>query len=125
MMIRVVSMSYVALVAALIFGLYHVKLDTRALEKEKADLTENIGDANADISVLEAEWATRTSPDYLKPLVADYLPAMKPADPMQMSRLEKIPPRSTPDSSDQIEQLLSMVELRPGSHQLPRSRPTL
>jgi len=63
MMIRLVSMSYVALVAGLVFGLYHVKLETQALQKQKAELVKNIEHANSDISMLQAEWANRTAPD--------------------------------------------------------------
>ena len=126
MMIRLVSMSYVALVAALIFGLYHVKLETQSLEKEKAELSKSIDKANGDITVLQAEWATRTSPDYLKRLVAEHLPAMKPTEPMQLSSLSKVPLRTAPGTDDEIDKLLSMVELRPSGEQpSPHAPPTL
>jgi hypothetical protein len=115
MMIRLVSMSYIALVAGLVFGLYHVKFETQALEKQKAVLVKDIAHANADINVLQAEWANRTAPDNLKRLTQAYLPAMRPTEPMQMVALSKIPMRMTPSSDDQIDQLLSMVELRPNA----------
>jgi hypothetical protein len=125
MMIRVVSMTYVAVVAALIFGLYHVKLETKALEKEKAELSKSIDKANADITVLQAEWATRTSPDYLKRLVAERLPAMRPTEPTQLVGLAKVPERANPGTDDEIDQLLSMVELRPSGERSSGRAPTL
>lgn len=115
MMIRLVSMSYIALVAGLVFGLNHVKLETQALQKEKADLTKDVTHADAEISMLQAEWANRTAPDYLRRLVKVHLPAMRPTEPTQMIALAQIPMRSTQPGEDQIEQLLSMVEVRPGA----------
>ena len=117
MMIRLVSMSYVALVAGLVFGLYHVKLETQALQKQKVELAKNIEHANADINMLQAEWATRTAPDNLKRLVAEHLPAMRPTEPGQMLALSRIPMRLTPETDDQIDELLSMVELRPSARE--------
>jgi len=117
MMIRLVSMSYVALVAGLVFGLYHVKLETQALQKQKAELVKNIEHADSDINVLEAEWANRTAPDNLKRLVAEHLPAMRPTEPGQMIALAKIPMRLTAPADDQIDELLSMVELKPNAHE--------
>ncbi|MFZ1990465.1 MAG: hypothetical protein WAW96_11925 [Alphaproteobacteria bacterium] len=117
MMIRLVSMSYIALVAGLVFGLYHVKLETQALQKQKAELAKNIEHANADINMLQAEWANRTAPDNLKRLVAEHLPAMRPTEPTQMLALAKIPMRLTPATDDQIDELLSMVELRPSARE--------
>jgi len=117
MMIRLVSMSYVALVAGLVFGLYHVKLETQTLQKQKAELVKNIEHANSDISMLQAEWANRTAPDNLKRLAAEHLPAMRPTEPTQMLALAKIPMRLTPATDDQIDELLSMVELRPSAHE--------
>ena len=115
MMIRLVSMSYVALVAGLVFGLYHVKLETQALQKQKTELAKNIEHANSDINMLQAEWANRTAPDNLKRLVAEHLPAMRPTEPGQMLALSRIPMRLTPVTDDQIDELLSMVELRPSA----------
>jgi hypothetical protein len=117
MMIRLVSMSYIALVAGLVFGLYHVKLETQALQKQKAELVKNIAHADSDIDMLQAEWANRTAPDNLKRLVQEHLPAMRPTEPTQMLALAKIPMRLVPSSDDQIDQLLSMVELRPNAQQ--------
>ncbi len=116
MMIRLVSMSYIALVAGLVFGLNHVKLETQALQKQKAELAQNIEHANSQISMLQAEWADRTAPDNLRRLVKTYLPAMRPTEPAQMIAMSQIPMRSTQPGDDQIEQLLSMVEVRPSSH---------
>ena len=117
MMIRLVSMSYIALVAGLVFGLYHVKLETQALQKQKVELEKNIEHANADINMLQAEWANRTAPDNLKRLVAEHLPAMRPTEPGQMLALSRIPMRLTPATDDQIDELLSMVELRPSARE--------
>ena len=117
MMIRLVSMSYIALVAGLVFGLYHVKLETQALQKQKAELVKNIAHANSDVDMLQAEWANRTAPDNLKRLVQAHLPAMRPTEPTQMLALARIPMRLAPSNDDQIDQLLSMVELRPSAQQ--------
>jgi hypothetical protein len=126
MMIRLVSMTYIAVVSALIFGLYHVKLETQALQHEKQELSRNIDKASSDIVMLQAEWAARTAPDRLKRLVADNLPAMRPTEPMQLSSLDKVPPRvDTPENADQIDRLLSMVELRSTGPALRHSPPTL
>lgn len=124
MMIRLVSMSYIALVAGLVFGLNHVKLETQALQKQKADLVKEIDHADSQINMLQAEWADRTAPDNLRRLVKIYLPAMRPTEPTQMIALSQIPMRSTRPGEDQIEQLLSMVEVKPGGPASAR-RPTL
>jgi len=71
MMIRIVSMTYVAVCAALVFGLYHVKNQTLELEDQGRVLDRKIEKTGAEIQLLQAEWATRTSPDYLARLVAD------------------------------------------------------
>ena len=125
-MIRVVSMVYVAVVSALIFGLYHVKLETQALQSEKRELSRNIEKASSDIVVLQAEWAARTSPERLKRLVADNLPAMRPTEPIQLSSLDSGPSRAAvPQDADQIDRLLSLVELRSTEPVLRHSPPTL
>ena len=61
MMIRLVSMSYIALVAGLVFGLYHVKLETQALQKQKAELVKNIAHADSDIDMLPDAGGSKVS----------------------------------------------------------------
>lgn len=115
MMIRVVSMSYVAVVAALVFGIYHVKLETKVLEHQKAHLTHEIATAHSDVDVLQAEWASLSAPDRLSALTAKYLPDLRPTKPSQLAALASIPLRKAPSAlpaHDPIEQLLSMVDLR-------------
>jgi hypothetical protein len=128
MMIRVVSMTYVALCAALVFGLYHVKNKTLALEETGRDLDHKIERAGADIKLLEAEWATRSSPDYVAHLVATRLPALRPTAPRQLGSLETAPKR-VPDfapGEDSIARLLTDYE-QAGSDGSPTSQrqPTL
>ena len=120
MMIRLVSMSYIALVAGLVFGVNHVKLETQALQKQKAELSKNIEHANDQVSMLEAEWADRTAPDNLRRLVQAHLPDMRPTEPTQMIALSQIPMRTTQPDNDQIEQLLSMVEVKPNGQAIAR-----
>lgn len=130
-MIRIVSMSYVAIVAALVFGLYHVKLDAQALEHQKDHLTSQIAKAHSEIDVLQAEWASLSAPDKISALTAKYLPEMRPTAPTQLASLSSIPLRKTPVATpkhDPIEQLLSMVDLRGSadhSDNETKRRPTL
>jgi hypothetical protein len=130
-MIRIVSMSYVAVVAALVFGLYHVKLETQALERQKDQLTHEISKTHSDIDVLQAEWASLSAPDKISALTAKYLPGLRPTKPAQLAALSSIPLRKAPSTlpaHDPIEQLLSMVDLRgSGDHgdNQNKRRPTL
>ena len=125
MMIRIVSMTYVAVCAALVFGLYHVKNQTLELEDQGRVLDRKIEKTGAEIQLLQAEWATRTSPDYLARLVADNLAVLRPTEPGQLGYLTAVPKRA-PDAPDSIERLLSEYEQaapRLGSPSKPR--PTL
>ncbi len=89
MMIRIVSMTYVALCAALVFGLYHVKNETLQLEDQGRVLDRKIEKASTDIHLLQAEWSTRTSPDYLARLVSDHLSDLRPTDPHQLASIAR------------------------------------
>ena len=124
MMIRIVSMSYVALCALLVFGLYHVKNESKNLEKQGQVLDQQIGKAEGEIRVLQAEWATRTAPDYLTKLVAQHLPRLHPAEPKQIASLASIAKRPLDaPNEDTIARLLSAVE--PGAEKSHITRPTL
>lgn len=126
MMIRLVSMTYVALCAALVFGLYHVKNETLKLEKEGRALGQQIEKTHADIKLLQAEWATRTSPDVLARLTAQHLPRLRPADPAQMASLSSMPRRLPRPDEDTIARLLSQYEQAiPASAVSEKLRPTL
>lgn len=125
MMIRLVSMTYVALCAALVFGLYHVKNQTMALEKEGRALSQQIEKTRADIKFLEAEWATRTAPDVLARLTAQHLPRLRPADPAQLASLASVPRRLPAPDEDTIARLLTQYEQAPLSAISEKLRPTL
>ena len=124
MMIRIVSMSYVALCAALVFGLYHVKNETLHLEDQGRVLDRKIEKTDVETHLLQAEWATRTSPDYLAHLVTEHLSELRPTDPRQLGSVKGTPKRA-PDQPDSIERLLSEYE-QPAPHaDTAKLRPTL
>jgi hypothetical protein len=126
MMIRLVSMTYVALCAALVFGLYHVKNETLKLEKEGRSLSQQIDKTHSDIKLLQAEWATRTAPDVLARLTGQHLPRLRPTDPAQMARLSSVPRRLPNPSEDMIARLLTRYEQAiPVSGASEKLRPTL
>jgi hypothetical protein len=130
MMIRIVSMAYVALCAALVFGLYHVKNEALKLEEQRSDLGRNIEETQDEIKLLQAEWAMRTAPDFLARLVADHLSALRPTDPAQLGTIASAP-RRAPDEGpgdDSIARLLTQVDQgarRLGGASFSKPRPTL
>ncbi|MFO1186290.1 MAG: hypothetical protein U1E87_01825 [Alphaproteobacteria bacterium] len=120
------SMTYVALCAALVFGLYHVKNETMKLEKEGRTLSQEIGRTRSDIKFLEAEWATRTAPDVLARLTAQHLPRLRPTDPTQIASLASVPRRLPNPDEDTIARLLTHYEQAiPVSSISEKLRPTL
>jgi hypothetical protein len=125
MMIRIVSMTYVALCAALVFGLYHVKNETLQLEDQGRILDHKIEKASTDMQLLQAEWATRTSPDYLARLAADHLSDLRPTEPHQLASIASTPARA-PEEPDSIGRLLSEYEQAPRATEVSaKLRPTL
>jgi hypothetical protein len=130
MMIRIVSMTYVALCAALVFGLYHVKNETLKLEGQRRDLGRNIERTQDEIKLLQAEWAMRTAPDFLARLAADHLSALRPTDPSQLGTIAGTP-RRAPDEGpgeDSIARLLTQYDQgawRLGGARYNKLRPTL
>ena len=111
-MIRLVGMAYIALLAGLVFGLYHISYQTDESAEELRDLEQRIEREKVEIQTLQSEWSVRTSPDYLAKLTAKFLPEMGPTTPGQMVALSAVAPRTEElPASPTIEDLLALAEL--------------
>ena len=112
-MIRFVGMTYILLLAGLVFGLYHVSYQTELLKEEAARVESEIVRARDDVAMLQAEWSARTAPDYLDELTEKFLPEMRPTTPEQIVPLSAVSERKArPQTDESIENLLALVELR-------------
>lgn len=127
-MIRLVGMAYVALLAGLVFGLYHVSYKTDEAAEAAAELAGQVERTQTEIRTLQSEWSVRTSPDYIAKLTAKFLPEMRPTLPDQHVSLAGLAPREEgAPAGKTIEELLTLVELRTdaGGQTAPRRRPSL
>lgn len=112
MMIRVLGMSYVALIAGLMFGSYHVSYQTDQLSDQRAEVERAIAAERRHIELLEAEWEARTAPDNLARLTRKFLPELSPAAPERLVRLSDVPLRRDPamEQPGSMDELLTIVE---------------
>ena len=65
-----------------IFGLYALKTDTRALDRRVVELTKLVDRGKADVATLRAEWSYLTEPQRIERLARRHL-GYRPVDPKQ------------------------------------------
>lgn len=83
-MIRVFNALAVVVVFVAGFALYRMKFDTQQLQEHASKLSQQIVDDQAEIKVLNAEWAYLSSPQRLEQLATRYL-SLQPAGPDQVA----------------------------------------
>lgn len=83
-MIRVFNALAVVVVFVAGFALYRMKFETQQLQEHASKLSQQIVDDQAEIKVLNAEWAYLSSPQRLEQLASRYL-SLQPAGPDQVA----------------------------------------
>jgi hypothetical protein len=91
-MIRLSTMLWMALAAAVGFGVFQLKHEMQALEDELFRLNRSIVAEQQAIHVLKAEWSYINQPDRLQALVKRHLD-LEPVRPAQLGTLADLPPR--------------------------------
>jgi cell division protein FtsL len=89
------TLFWIALVAAVGFGLFHVKYKVQALEEEVTQLNSRIVHEQEQLHVLRAEWAYLNRPERLEDLNRRLL-GLVPVSPAQFGILDDLPARDTP-----------------------------
>jgi cell division protein FtsL len=86
------TLFWIALVAAVGFGLFHVKYKVQALEEEMARLNSGIVHEQEQLHVLRAEWAYLNRPERLEDLNRRLL-GLGPMSPAQIGNVDSLPVR--------------------------------
>ncbi|WP_439817455.1 cell division protein FtsL [Zavarzinia sp. CC-PAN008] len=94
-MSRVLTFGALALAALTAGGLYQVKYQVQALEREANSLAREVRTTRAAIQVLDAEWSYFNQPDRLEGLNTRHL-QLGPTTPRQIVRIDELPFRPAP-----------------------------
>ena len=89
---RVTRLLWPLLLAGLLFGLYNLKAEVEAQEKDLARIQRAIEDEREAIQVLRAEWSYLNQPDRLRRLAAHRLD-LQPAMQRQLASMERFAQR--------------------------------
>ncbi len=81
---------FIALVAAVSWGLYQLSYEVQQLEKDLAVLNNKISDNQETVRILKAEWSYQNRPDNLQAMAAKYLPLLLVA-PFQVATTNEVP----------------------------------
>jgi hypothetical protein len=84
---------WVALIGAMAFGVFQLKLAVQPVEEEFARLSRDLLASEETIHVLHAEWGYLNRPDRLAKLADSHL-ALRPMKPEQVGGIESLPIRS-------------------------------
>ncbi len=84
---------WAALIGAMAFGLFQLKLAVQPAEEEFARLSRELLASEETIHVLRAEWSYLNRPDRLAELAGRNL-ALQPMAPVQIGAIEALPMRS-------------------------------
>jgi cell division protein FtsL len=87
------TLFWIALVATVGFGLFHVKYKVQALEEEMARLNSGIVQEQEQLHVLRAEWAYLNRPERLEDLNRRLL-GLGPMAPAQIGTIDDLPVRN-------------------------------
>lgn len=104
-MVRILNTLCVALMGLSMLALYHVSERTRVTTVELSNVDREIAREQADMSVLEAEWARAAGPARIQALAESRL-GLSGAPAVQLSSFEALPRRgdSAPLSDSPIRQ---------------------
>ena len=100
-MIGRTTLLWLALAAAVVFGLFHVKYEVAALEEELNRLNIATLREQNQIHVLEAEWSYLNRPSRLEELAERYL-TLKPLGPHQLTTVSALPIRPARDNTPAV-----------------------
>ena len=100
-MIGRTTLLWLALAAAVVFGLFHVKYEVAALEEELNRLNIATLREQNQIHVLEAEWSYLNRPSRLEELAERYL-TLKPLGPHQLTTVSALPIRPMRDNTPAV-----------------------
>ena len=92
------TLFWIALVAAVGFGLFHVKYKVQALEEDMARLNSGIVHEQEQLHVLRAEWAYLNRPERLEDLNRRLL-GLGPMAPAQIGTTDDLPARAIREES--------------------------
>ncbi|MGE0653913.1 MAG: cell division protein FtsL [Alphaproteobacteria bacterium] len=92
------TLFWIALVAAVGFGLFHVKYKVQALEEDMARLNSSIVHEQEQLHVLRAEWAYLNRPERLEDLNRRLL-GLGPMAPAQIGTTDDLPARAIREES--------------------------
>ena len=88
-MLRFVNVCLVLGLAALAYGIYQVKYETRALDERIAALHTEIEDERDALAVARAEWSLLNRPERIERVAKKYL-ELAPAQPAQLLVLDEV-----------------------------------
>lgn len=100
-MIGRTTLLWLALAAAVVFGLFHVKYQVAALEEDLNRLNVATLREQNQIHVLEAEWSYLNRPSRLEELAERYL-TLKPLAPQQLTTVSALPIRPERDNTPAV-----------------------
>lgn len=85
--------TWVMLLGATGYTLFHITFEVEALENELARLNKQIVEEQEAVHVLEAEWSYLNRPERIEQLSETFLPMLGRVNPAQVLRLEDLPKR--------------------------------
>jgi cell division protein FtsL len=101
---RATTLLAIALIGALVTGLYHLKQRVQAAERRLASVNQSIVQDRQAIHVLRAEWAYLARPSRLERLAARHL-KLEPIKPSQIRAFDELPAQFAPtNKNERVEQ---------------------
>ena len=113
-MMRLLNICVIAALVAAAVYVYRIKFESIRQAERVAKLRMEIGREHDTIAALRAEWSKLDTPARIQDLAARHL-ALKPLDPRQFDRLDRLPERPPdlvpPGSADPIGVLIAKPEV--------------
>lgn len=110
-MIRTLNLVTLALTVTICFGLYKITNETRGADRELSRVNASIAAEQETIDVLQAEWSLLVQPARLQELSGRYL-ALQAVSATQISTIDRIPYRTTPDEDAPEAPRIAVAPLR-------------
>jgi len=111
-MIRGLNLLLFVTAIGMLIGVYALKYSSQTLADEKAELQREVGQMEATISLLEADWAYLSQPSHVAPIVERHAEALslERVKAEQFGAVTDIPMRPNVVNDQQLTDLLSALD---------------